>query len=94
MEREEAQEAIRLLGQINEAHAANLEIQRKLLDTVVAQAARNEETAKRLGERTMLLQDRTMEMLTLNKGIVSYGLPILAALALLLVWVLAFGIHR
>jgi hypothetical protein len=87
MEREDAQTAIRLLGQIYEAQAANLEVQRKLLDTVVAQAARNEEMSKRAGERTTLLQDRTMEMLILNRRILSYGLPIIVVVVVF-IWVL------
>lgn len=94
MEREDAQATIRLLGQIYDAQVANLEVQRKLLDTVVAQAARNEEVSKRVGERTTLLQDRTMDMLILNKRILSYGLPIIVVVVLLLFWVLTFGIHR
>ena len=94
MEREDAQATIRLLGQIYEAQAANLEVQRKLLDTVVAQAARNEEISRKVGERTTLLQDRTMDMLVLNRRILSYGLPIFAVVVILFVWAVTFGIFR
>ena len=91
MEQGDAQEMIRLLRRIDEAQAANLEIQRKLLETVVAQSARNEESSKRVIDRTTLLQDRTMDTLILNRRLVSYGLPIFAVVVVLLLWRLTLG---
>jgi hypothetical protein len=101
MENEDAQAAIRLLEQIHEIQAANLEVQRKLLDTVVAQYARSEEASKRVIERTTLLQDRTtvlqdrtMDMLIMNRRILSYGLPLCVVAVALFFWMFAFGVHR
>ena len=91
MDHGDAQEMIRLLTQIADAQAANLDIQRKLLETVVAQSARSEESSKRIIERTTLLQDRTMDTLILNRRIVSYGLPIFAVVVVLLLWRFAMG---
>ena len=91
MENGDAKEMIRLLGQIYEAQVANLDVQRKLLDTVVSQSARNEESSKRVIERTTLLQDRTMDTLILNRRIMSYGLPIFAVVVVLLLWRFALG---
>jgi hypothetical protein len=91
MENGDAREMIRLLTQIAEAQAATLDVQRKLLDTVVAQSTRNEESSKRVIERTTLLQDRTMDTLILNRRLVSYGLPIFAVVVVLLLWRFTFG---
>jgi len=101
MENEDAQAALRLLGQIHEIQAANLEVQRKLLDTVVAQYARSDEASKQMIERSTLLQDRakllqdrTMDMLIMNRRILSYGVPICVIAGLLFFWMFAFGVHR
>jgi len=91
MEIGDAREMIRLLTQIADAQAANLDIQRKLLDTVVAQSTRSEERSTRIIERTSLLQDRTMDTLILNRRLVSYGLPIFAVVVVLLLWRFALG---
>jgi len=87
----DAREMIRLLTQIADAQAANLDIQRKLLDTVVAQSTSSEERSTRIIERTSLLQDRTMDTLILNRRLVSYGLPIFAVVVVLLLWRFALG---
>jgi len=101
MENEDAQTAIRLLGQIREIQAANLEVQRKLLDTVVAQYARSDEASKRMMERTTLLQDRAtllqdraMDLLVVNRRIISYGLPLVVVAVVLFFWMFAVGVHR
>jgi|KBSMisStandDraft_5_1062788.scaffolds.fasta_scaffold107047_3 hypothetical protein len=91
MEIGDAREMIRLLTQIADAQAANLDIQRKLLDTVVAQSTSSEERSTRIIERTSLLQDRTMDTLILNRRLVSYGLPIFAVVVVLLLWRFALG---
>ena len=86
MEHGDEQESTRLLRQIHEVQVANLEVQRKLLDTVVSQSTRNEESSRRIMERTTLLQDRTMDMLVLNRRILWYGLTLFAFVVVLFLW--------
>ena len=73
MEDADAREGIRLLTQIHETQVANLEVQRKLLELVAAQGARNDEASKRFIERSTVLQDRTMDMLVFNRRVLSFA---------------------
>ena len=94
MEYGDAQETNRLLRQLCETQVANLEVQRKLLDIVAAQTAHNEETSRRFLDRATLLQDRTMELLVLNRRVLSFGLPVFAVIVVLFAWGFVFGGHR
>ena len=86
MEHGDEQESTLLLRQIHEVQVANLEVQRKLLDTVVSQSTRTEESSRRIMERTTLLQDRTMDMLVLNRRILWHGLTLFAFVVVLFLW--------
>jgi hypothetical protein len=85
---------IRLVTELRDVQVANLEVQRKLYEIVLAQNERLEKTsapAAELQERGRVLQDRSMDMLVAQRRFMLYGLPGLAIFVIVIVVLVWLG---